>query len=142
MGKKLRNGTTTMVLRKKSSRGGAREGAGRPSGTRNKLKKRIDFDNDISYNNIIDIITKCREGGVRNFKCGNLEIEFSSASEIENQKKIQFNSAATEIDEKIGEDETQDDNCRIAQMLIDDPTGFEQEIVDSHIRRCYAKTQN
>ena len=106
------------------------------------------FDN---YN-LCAIIEACANGGVSELKFGNVEVKFypkftqtldPTLSPTENSampEPFQFMPSAMQDSRQLP---TQSNNAfdkdlledlRVSQLMIDDPHGFEREIVNSHLR--------
>jgi len=136
------SGTKPMVV--KSKRGGRRPGAGRPPGAKNKKppapkravgKKVFDknSENGLPSQKIIDIIDRCKSTNVKSLKYGNLEIEFTGNS----VPITEFNQTASTNPETapkaVAADKELTEDTRLAQLMMDDPPAFEQEVIDSHL---------
>lgn len=95
------------------------------------------LDNILPSDRIIDIINICKLSNIKNLKYGPLEIEFISSQN-------QTAAAATDPVKKMFSQMANDDleELRVSQLMIDDPTAFEQEIIDSHTGRYNAEIEN
>ena len=91
--------------------GGARAGAGRP--------RKIQ-DEALSIQKILDIIKVCSSTDIKSLKYGPLEVEF--------HQKSGSLSAPGLTPDSVSEDR---EDARLTQLMIDDPAGFEQEVMDS-----------
>lgn len=145
----------TPVTEVKKGPGGYRHGAGRPVGSKNQTSEVIVVkgrvvsdstdrvvDNILPSGKIIDIINICKSSNIKNLKYGNLEIEFiSNPAPIAEVPKT---AAAPDPVKKMfsQHDDTELEDLRMNQLMIDDPAAFEQEIIDSHIGRFNAAAQN
>ena len=92
----------------RATHGGARAGAGR---------KPKNQDESLSIQKILDIIKTCSSTNVKALKYGPLEVEF--------HEKPTYDSAQSASEQEDKEE------TRLTQLMIDDPSGFEQEVMDS-----------
>ena len=100
---------SVMEAKSKGLHGGARPGAGR--------KAKIQ-DEALSIQKILDIIGVCKSTNIKSLKYGPLEVEF-------HESLPSPASTSSENDEEVKEE------ARLAQLMIDDPAGYEQEVIDS-----------
>ena len=134
---------TKLTAASPCGRGGARPGAGRPKKAGVKkikargkvLKKSSEKINQSDSHNekIVDIIDICSKSSVKRLKYGHLEIEFNSipTPEVDAPEKV---SAAPEPEHQmeVSDDRELTEDTRLAQLMMDDPSAFEQEVIDSH----------
>lgn len=102
---------------------------------------------------LCDIIESCSKGGVTELKFGNIEIRFgvrpgqmitsaySAPTDIGVLQPITNNYTASQ---DSGQNPTFDrdllEDLRTSQLMIDDPHGFEREVVNSHLRGAIHET--
>lgn len=105
--------------------------------------------------NLCAIISACAKGGVSELKFGVVEVRFfkptstpthdTPAMAIGAVTQIQEISAMPESGRPTSVnsfDRELLDDLRLSQLMIDDPQGFEREIVNSHLRGDYETVQN
>ena len=112
-----------------------------PSGTKRTAKSKSK-DNDLSADKIIDIINICNSNNVRNFKYGPLEITFSDSASgcacVGKVNRLPEVADPSPEPASIHVTEEEREDIRLAQLMIDDPQAFEQEVIDSHTGRSNA----
>lgn len=98
---------------------------------------------NFSFEGICAIISACAEGKVSRFSLGDLVIEFpphtQSSSAIESLPNHTYEFSATPDSgqpTEVGQDYDREllEDLQASQKMIDDPLGFEREIINSHIR--------
>jgi len=89
--------------------------------------------------NLCAIIEACAKGGVSQMKFGGIELYFFRPEIKEDAPPPQvlgYNAGPQVPDKKSASfDPDVLEDLRISQLMIDDPHGFEQEIIDSHLSR-------
>ena len=89
--------------------------------------------------NLCAIIDACAKGGVSEMKFGGIEIYFfrpEIKEDTPSQTVLGYNAGPQLPDKKVASfDPDVMEDLRISQLMIDDPHGFEQEIIDSHLSR-------
>lgn len=83
---------------------------------------------------ICDILDACAKAGVKNFTCGELEIKFDEPPTVIEHKPHSLDDFDSQLS-LVDQNEIADDILE-SQMLIDDPSGFEQ----AQIARCFQDT--
>lgn len=106
---------------------------------------------------LCDIIDACAKGGVTELKFGNIEIKFSvDPRRFVDQITLPYNapvdigalkfntSGTNQASQDSGQNPTFDrdllEDLRTSQLMIDDPHGFEREVVNSHLRGALNET--
>jgi hypothetical protein len=98
--------------------------------------------------NLCAIIAACAKGGVSELKFGGVEVKFFNASTpVHDPLPTAISAVPTWNDLPAAQDSRQPvvknahafdrdllEDLRMSQLLIDDPHGFEREIVNSHLR--------
>ena len=106
--------------------------------------------------NLCDIINACAKGGVSELKFGNVEVRFYPHQTQDDTRLAAANVPVTRFDvsalqdsepttrfRNSSEDSSLLDELRQTQLMIEDPVGFEREIIDSHLRGdAYGTVQN
>jgi len=105
----------------KLKHGGSRTGAGRPR----KIKTDI-----LSVAKIIDIIDVCKSTNIKSLKYGPLELEFCEVSAAYGETRP-FDVETVQSTDDEDTTKTLEEDARLTQLMIDDPAGFEQEVIDS-----------
>jgi hypothetical protein len=120
----MQTSMNTMNPMAKSKRGGWRPGAGRPR------KILPGEENSLQIHKIREIIDLCQAKGVSKLKLNGVELEFfqrdnSISSSPMSVKERQMDVADQEAFEEMA----------LTQQMIDDPSSFEQHIIDSHLEK-------
>ena len=105
--------------------------------------------------NLCAIISACAKGGVSELKFGVVEVRFfNPTSTPTHDTPAMAIGAVTQFQEISATPESGRptsvnsfdrellDDLRLSQLMIDDPQGFEREIVNSHLRGDYETVQN
>ena len=81
------------------------------------------------------IIDACSKGGVSSLKFRDVEIQFGAP--VQKTFEYAYGPAESEVAPKRAPafDEDLREEMRLEQLLIDDPHGFENEIITSHLSR-------
>lgn len=96
-----------------------------------------------SSDSICAIISACAEGNVSRFTYGEMSIEFPAHTQsfpaIESLPNHTYEFSASPASEQptesgIDYDRELLEDLQASQKMIDDPLGFEREIINSHIR--------
>lgn len=81
----------------------------------------------VSINDIMfEVMEKCRQFNVTKIKTKDFEIEFGPC---DNAQRLEGPAVTKKIDSELMED------IRMSQMMIDDPFGFEKELIKQENRR-------
>lgn len=104
--------------------------------------------NKLTSKQICDILKACDKAKVREFAVGELKVSFFGKGDtgrtfVESKNHV-VDLADIVHDEQVGEEISQEDReeMRSAQLMIDDPLGFEQEMVDGYLEQGTANEHN
>jgi len=113
-----------------------------PTAAERSLPTATSTDN-FSSDAICAIISACADGKVSRFTYGDIMIEFpthtQSFSNIESLPNLSYEFSAPQASEQpkeSGKDFDREllEDLKASQQMIDDPYGFEREIIESHLR--------
>lgn len=101
---------------------------------------------EVDKYNLCAIIDACAKGGVSEMKFGGIQIQFfrqeakektTEPSGPQYQMSSRSKGAGAQYADTPADvfDPDVVENLRINQLMINDPHGFEQEIIDSHLSR-------
>jgi hypothetical protein len=82
---------------------------------------------------LLGIINECRKLGVSKIKTSEFEVEFF----LERSQEVGDFTDANEIKKPTSIDKELMDDVRMSQLMIDDPFGFEREVLNAEQRRAF-----
>lgn len=82
---------------------------------------------------LLGIINECRKLGVSKIKTSDFEVEFF----LERSQEVGDFIDANEIKKPTPIDKELLDDVRMSQLMIDDPFGFEREVLNAEQRRAF-----
>lgn len=102
----------------------------------------MDHKSNLRARDICAIIKSCSQNGVTVFRFGDLSLQFEpieisrSPVAMPDWPKAPYHPEASAVaQEKLEQvDKNLVEDMRLSQLLIDDPLGYEQEMIDAHMR--------